>query len=471
MTLYRGPINSSQTEIFTLNANAGDQFSFVPPPFTTVAPDWQLLDPLGQVIFNASLGTPQKSVVTPISGIYTLLVEGDLSDDTIPLSYEFTTTLLDNNPHAPSNWRLKGPGIDGVIPVDSYKYNLLPGSYQLTVDGNGAGTGFYSLRVLDLAVATKPPLGANQPGTLKPAASTVAYKFNVTAGNQFYFDNRTTTPNNTYWRLVSPTGVEIFNSPLSSGDIDTRTLTQTGFYTLLIEGSLGETIETNFEFNVQPVAAAVPEALILGSETSGSIAVPGGQEIYGLTLASPATLHFDSLSSIVVETARIQGPGIDQAFSLSEGSVPAQALLAGNYQLIIDGNGNSTGAYSFCVRDLPTATALAFATQVTTTLSPSTETDLYKFNAVAGDRFTFDSSTANPLNAQWRLLNPQGQTVFTAGLALDQVNVSLPVAGTYTLLIEGASSDAGTVNYSFRVNFLGNTPPTPFTGTPLLFDT
>ena len=52
--------------------------------------------------------------------------------------------------------------------------------------------------------------------------------------------------------------------------------------------------------------------------------------------------------------------------------------------------GDQTGAYSFRLWDLAQATPLTPGTPVSGTLSPANETDLYRFTAAAGDRFSFD---------------------------------------------------------------------------------
>src|SRR5204863_68405 len=65
-------------------------------------------------------------------------------------------------------------------------------------------------------------------------------------------------------------------------------------------------------------------------------------------------------------------------------------LPAGAYTLTIDGTSDATGAYSFRLSDLASATPLTPGTPVTGTLAPANETDLYRFTAPAGDRFYFD---------------------------------------------------------------------------------
>src|SRR5262249_22017933 len=98
-------------------------------------------------------------------------------------------------------------------------------------------------------------------------------------------------------------------------------------------------------------------------------------------------------------------------------------------------------------------------------LSPANETDLYSFNAQAGDRFYFDflSVTAGS-TATWRLLDPFGNTVFgpTALTNGDVGLTTLPLTGSYTLLVEGKIDAASIASHSF------NAQPVPTTAKIIL---
>ncbi|WP_309246676.1 CARDB domain-containing protein [Ramlibacter montanisoli] len=71
------------------------------------------------------------------------------------------------------------------------------------------------------------------------------------------------------------------------------------------------------------------------------------------------------------------------------------------------------------------------------TLSPGNETDLYRFEATAGDRYYFDSQQVANGDALWRLYGPLGNLVWLQGLPSDVDVLTLGDTGTYTLAIEG----------------------------------
>src|SRR5262249_6611294 len=102
-------------------------------------------------------------------------------------------------------------------------------------------------------------------------------------------------------------------------------------------------------------------------------------------------------------------------------------------------------------------------TPASSTLDPANETDLYRFDAAAGDRVFFDTQARSGAgNARWRLLDPFGNTFFEAAFnspSSDVGPVTLGTAGTYTLLIEGRVFDSGTGSYTFRVAPVIDAPP------------
>ena len=204
----------------------------------------------------------------------------------------------------------------------------------------------------------------------------------------------------------------------------------------------------------------------------GSISVPGERDVYTFSLASRARYYFDTLTNTPSMTWSLEGPaGVEVSnrgiASSDTGNYPTLLLEPGFYRLTVDGDGSVTNDYAFRFVDLATATLLTPGTLVTNTLSPGTETDLYQFTSAAGDRLFFDRLTTPPsINVYWRLIDPYGNEVFSGGFN-DVNNITQRVAGVYTLLVEGYPGNDVAGPYSFTVVLQGNTPPVPFSGTPL----
>ena len=205
----------------------------------------------------------------------------------------------------------------------------------------------------------------------------------------------------------------------------------------------------------------------------GSIAVPGERDVYTFSLASRARYYFDTLTNTPSVHWSLEGPtGLlvnnRQMASSDAGNYPVLLLEPGFYKLTVDGDGSVTNSYAFRFVDLTAASLIVPGTLVTNTLSPGTETDFYQFTSAAGDRLFFDRLTAPPsINVYWRLIDPFGNEVFSSGFS-DVNNVTQRVAGVYTLLVEGYPGNDVAGPYSFTVVLQGNTPPVPFTGTPLV---
>ncbi len=144
--------------------------------------------------------------------------------------------------------------------------DLAAGDYTLTVDANVGSSGAYAFRLLDLADAQPLALDTQVDGTLDPANSTVAYRFDATAGERYYFDR--SANGNTYWRLLDPFGRAVFGPGYLGSEMpDVTALAFSGTYTLLIEGRRDAGGSSPYGFKVQRIVD--PTVAITPGEASG----------------------------------------------------------------------------------------------------------------------------------------------------------------------------------------------------------
>jgi RHS repeat-associated protein len=515
---------ANETDLYRFDAMAGDSFYFDVQARTGASnASWRLIDPLGAEFFHTTFNNITSSDVDTLTlgqtGTYTLMIEGNILDtgsgsytfnvrpapvNSVPLTLgnqitdaiagigeqnRYTFTLpgaallyfdsLTNN--ASLTWTLTGPAGTAVSnrPFNSDSsnsgnvFNLPAGAYTLTIDGTGEATGPYAFRLWDLAQATALTPATPVSGSLSPATETDLYRFTANAGDRFYFDvTARTAPGFSTWRLVDPYGNNLFSKGFvnPASDVDVLTLAQPGTYTLLVEGAITDTTPGTYTFNVQP-ALIRTAALTLGTVVNGAIATAGGQDQYAFTLPGAARLYFDSLTNNHNLTWTLAGPAgtavSNRAFDGSDGAADLN-LPAGAYTLTIDGTTDATGAYSFRLSDLASATPLVPGTPVSGTLDPGNETDLYRFTAAAGDRFFFDvQARSGTASATWRLIDPYDNVLFNSNFinttSSDVDALTLAQPGTYTLLLEGSifSTSADTATYTFNVS------PTTITSTPL----
>src|SRR5262249_13730309 len=143
-------------------------------------------------------------------------------------------------------------------------------------------------------------------------------------------------------------------------------------------------------------------------------------------------------------------------FNFGSGS-PAIDLIAGNYTLTVDASADHSGTYSFRLLDLVAAEAITQGTPLSGTLDPGSETDLYRFDATAGDQYYFDGRSVISGSVGARLLDPFGRQVWQTSLPGDAETTELGLSGTYTLLIEGAVSNSAPTTYTFNLQKVENT--------------
>src|SRR6266571_5408174 len=117
-----------------------------------------------------------------------------------------------------------------------------------------------------------------------------------------------------------------------------------------------------------------------------------------------------------------------------------------------EGPGEQTPPCAFRLSGLSQASAYTPGTVTDATLSPSRETDLYRFNAGAGDRFYFDAQrVTGGADIYWRLVNPYGKLVFDRTSFANDVDIlTLELTGAYVVLIEGRVGATDTTSYRFN---------------------
>ncbi|HEY8097355.1 MAG TPA: LEPR-XLL domain-containing protein, partial [Methylobacter sp.] len=440
---------------------------------------FEALEP--RVLLSGDLNPAQT-----VSGSIDAQGEVDQYGFTLTQNAQIVFDSMTNNSNM--NWSLSGPNgavvgnrsftsSDSVDASASPLLNLAVGDYTLTVDANTDQTGAYSFRLIDVLKAQEITPGTDVTGTLDSANQTNIYKFNATAGDHYYFNGLNLTGGNTYWRLIDPNGNNVFGPSYSTNDADIITAVD-GSYTLLVEGSVNAAGSSNYNFNVQKVTDE-QFPLTVGDTVTGSIAHAGQRDFYNFTLADAKQLYFDALSDSNVNWTLtgprgtvVSGRNFTSTDSGNLGGSAIYDLVAGDYTLIIDGNGDMVGGYSFRLLDIAQATPLTPGTVVSGQLSPANETDLYQFNVTAGDQYVFDSQSLSN-GAVWRLLAPYGQLVFGPNYMVSDIgSITLTQTGTYTLLTEGYIGSTGTTSYQFNVVYQGNVPIAPLpTGTALTLGT
>ncbi len=505
----------NETDLYKFEAVAGDRFSFNQISQGNGTIYWRLIDSYGQQVWYSGFADVATTTLAA-TGTYALIVEGYVGNpgptnysfelvaqghvDLPPLTgdpmtlgallssaidvagevdqYIFTVSdpvsvVLDIQSSLNMVWSLTGP--KGAIVVnraftgtDSGQFSPSPvmvldepGIYQFRVQGNGGTTGSYNLRLVDIATATPLTPGTPVSGSLNPGLETDFYKFDATAGERFFFDDLSQSGGTIYWRLIDPLGRQVFLN--SFNNVEPFAVSLTGTYTLTIEGQYTNASPINYSFNVQKVTDTTT-ALTIGATVNAAIAHAGQQNAFTFSLATAAQLYFDTFTgdgnlvwSLVGPLGTlISGRNFTSSDSGQFGSSPVMTLGAGDYRIIVDGLAERVTGYSFRLLDVAAATPITPGTPVSGSLSPGNETDFYKFDATAGERFFFDDLSQSGGTIYWRLIDPLGRQVFLNSFNnIETFAVSL--TGTYTLTIEGQYTNTSPINYSFNVQKVTDT--------------
>jgi RHS repeat-associated protein len=517
----------NETDLYRFDASAGEELFFDAQARSGLTnARWMLVDAYGNVLFNSSLGQDVDTIKFDLSGTYALLIQGGITD-TAAGSYTVNVQPAPTSVQPLALGQLVGSTIGVTGETDEYLFTLPqatrlyfdsqtfdtriswkierggetviaggrfdnsdgqstgqpvlhlgPGDYSLIVDATGDATGPYAFRLSDLSAVPSIASGELLSGSLVPGNETDLYRFNAIAGDRFYFDSlQWTGPATTRWRLIDPEDHILLNVGLST-DVDTLTLPITGEYVLALEGSIVSTTSGNYSAVLQKVQPNVT-GLSFGTTIGGSIGGAGDEDNYTFSLADRSLVYFDGLTNNSNLTWSLRGPAgvvVDKrSFVTADPNFFTELVLnlaAGDYTVTVDATAEATGLYEFRFWDLELATPMQTNVPVVGSLIPASESDVYRFTAVAGDQFKFDlGARSGAPNARWRLVGPAGKVFFTNRFDADVNSVTVDQSGEYSLLIEGAARDTANGSYDFTLQFLGNTPPAPINGTPLALDT
>ncbi|QEH35011.1 Calx-beta domain protein [Aquisphaera giovannonii] len=335
------------------------------------------------------------------------------------------------------------------------------GTYRLVLDGSGAATGAYQFRLVDAAQAPTAAYtpGTDRSGTLDPTTETDLYRFTAAAGQRVYFDSLSTSASGgSYWAIYGPNDQALASNYIyGSGSGDGEFVAPAaGTYILAVAGQ-GGSAAVDYSFRISETTDS-SAALTLGALTSGTLAAAGEQDAYTFAGSVGQRLVFDGRSGAGIY-ASLYGPTGAQLFSrqVTDDNAPVTLTQSGTYRLVLDGSGAATGAYQFRLVDAAQAPTAAYTpgTDRSGTLDPTTETDLYRFTAAAGQRVYFDSLSASASGGSyWAIYGPNDQALasnYIYGSGSGDGEFVAPAAGTYILAVAGQGGSAA-VDYSFRIS-------------------
>ncbi len=375
----------------------------------------------------------------------------------------------------PNAWILYGPG--GQYVTSDYIYNdsefalSATGEYLLVMQGNGAVSADYKLRIVTPEFVTT-PLTLNQTvnGNISEPGENDTYTFSGAVGQQLFFDALNTNDPNFTVRLYTPSGRELYSGPLQNdrgpdtinyyGIFPGFTFTETGTYRLVIDGNRDATGDYSFRLLDKAAATAIQlDTDIHGNFENNSVKT----DLYRFSATAGQYIYFDAQAGEFPNAWILYGPGgqyvaSDYIYNDSEFALTA----TGEYLLAVQGNGASNLDYTFHIATPELETIPLTLNQiVNSTISQRGENDTYTFNGVSGQQIYFDALNTNDPNFTVRLYTPSGLELYNGSIQNDRgpdtvinyygifTGFTLTETGTYRLVVDGNREATG--DYNFRV--------------------
>ncbi len=324
---------------------------------------------------------------------------------------------------------------------------LTPGHYVVTISDQYQQTAPFSFRLLDTSTATPITIGTinSTPTTamLNPGNDTLLFSFSATAGQIVYLANLGGQPD-VYVRILDPNG-QLITGPDFIDNIGPLKLTIAGTYLLSFEGQYDETAAATVQFALVDAGDTV-STLTPNQAFTGTVSEPGQRDIHTFTLTQATILYPDALTDDGNLNWQLIGPNgvlASRSFTNTDGAQRSSTdpvgfyAPAGTYQFIVTRNGDGTGAYSFNLLDLSTAPSLTLGADTPITLNPQDSTQAFSITAAAGEALHLSAIGGNYYTSL-RLLDNAGNLIaFQENASLGVDTPVIPVAGTYTLLVEG----------------------------------
>ncbi|WEI17180.1 LEPR-XLL domain-containing protein [Acinetobacter proteolyticus] len=268
--------------------------------------------------------------------------------------YEFVVTektkfFFDGVNGEKFNWSLKGKekGLNFSpisLEADAHKFlELLPDTYQLTVDGEDDKTGNYSFRIFGESAALNLNLNEATDLKLTPSTQAVLYKVQLDQGDRLYFDSQTSAV--TWSMFDSNAKLIIDKSNLSKG----FEATQSGTYWLSVEGNNSKN-NVNSSFTLYSTKDSI-DVLKLNEKQKVIFNKPYESKKYTFDLNQDQWIAYDQLSQGISDTEWLiednTGKYIFSNKQTENAETAPKFLKAGSYNLVFNSLANIQGEITF----------------------------------------------------------------------------------------------------------------------------
>jgi YD repeat-containing protein len=344
------------------------------------------------------------------------------------------------------------------------------GVYTVLIDPQGAGTGSVNV-LLNLFTDAGGPI---TPGTAVTAATSFAgqnarYTFSGTAGQQVSVN----VTNSTYSgclslivRVLNPDGSTLGSTGTcgSTVFVDSLTLGSTGTYTVVVDpqGTItgsATVLLTVFNDVTGTITAGTPitaSTTLIGQNAKYTFSGTAGQQVS----VNVTNSTYTGCLSLIVRVLNPDGSTLGSTGTCGSTLLVDSLTLGstGTYTVVVDPQGITTGSATLLLTTFNDVTGTITAgTPITASTSLIGQNAKYTFSGAAGQQVsvTFTNSTyAGCFGLVISIVKPDGSTLGSSGTCsatgfLD--SLTLPVAGTYTVLVNPQGTATGSVTVLLNI--------------------
>ncbi|MEW6160062.1 MAG: PA14 domain-containing protein [Verrucomicrobiota bacterium] len=331
------------------------------------------------------------------------------------------------------------------------------GEYTLVLDGGGDLVGEYAFRMLSVLHQETLNFNTVISGNLEPFEAHILV-FDESARRRLYLQSLDSNASGS-WYVVSPFNGYVGGTSLN-GDFEFTT-TDSGTHALILSNNSNQPTPYSFRA-LKPVTTTA--TLNLGAVTTAQVPQPGDQKLFTFAGRAGQRVYYDALTlSFRPINVRLLTPLGNVLWDVWHSSDlgPVTLIEEGEYTLLVDGSGNTSGDFDFRLLDVSAAPATAIEARITDRLNTRSSSAIYQFDGTAGQRVTVHSIAASASEASWRVVDPYNQSLISAGISSSLNDVLLPVTGKYLLVIEGFAEGATGLDFIFRISDISDVAVQP----------
>ena len=431
-------------------------------------------DVAGTITFGTPVGVsltvPGQNARLTFDGTAGQVVSAGLSNVTIGGSILSGTTVSivkpDGNALVSRNVGTMGGFLDAAtLPVT--------GTYTVVVDPLGANTGGITVALEQVPVDVEASIAFGVPLTVATTVSgqnarvsfpgTVGQRISLqVSGNCCQSQISIREPDDSM--LVAPA-----TFGLAGGFIDTRTLAQTGTYTILIDPQAAATGSVTLTLHDVPADASA--AIVAnGAPVTTTTSTPGQNSRLSFTGTAGQRVSLRISSGCCVAAFSILDPGGapvagPTTFGSGGGFVDTVTLPSnGVYSVVADPQGVATGSLTITLHDVPpdaVGSAVVGGPAVTVSTTTPGQNAALTFSGTAGDGLLVRIGPFNCCSTRVSVRNPDG-SILAGPVSFNPdggpLTTHLPTSGTYSLFVDPQGAAEGDLHIRLE---LDNTAPAP----------